>query len=167
MGARFIPHPAPARGSAGKYGGRPCWPSVGLDDPEPISRSEVGAHRVLEDVVYPAPRPQEPIGRYGDPSYHVVVVEQRHPDREPLPNAWTDLVDSSRRAWSRPSDGRPKSPRIRSRRVSGAWARRIAPRATRSIRRIEATLTRPHDPTFHDARAMWWGGQDSNPRHEG
>jgi hypothetical protein len=85
MGARSVPHPAPGPGAApGSIAARPAGLSVGLDDPEPVPRSEVGALRVLEDVADPAPRPQEPIGRYvEDPSYHVVVVEQRDPDREP------------------------------------------------------------------------------------
>ena len=95
MGARSIPHPAPGPGAApGSIAARSPGLSVGPDDPESVSRSEVGALRILEDVADPAPRPQEPIGRYvEDPSYHVVVVEQSDPDREPHP----ERMDGPRR----------------------------------------------------------------------
>jgi hypothetical protein len=171
MGARSMPHPAPGPGAApGSIAAGPAGLSVGLDDPEPVPRSEVGALRILEDVADPAPRPQEPIGRYvQDPSYHLVVVEQRDPDREPHaermdgPRGFQQesLVAAERRTTEQsahplaPSFGRlgPQDRAARSDQIdpSHRGDPNATPRRPRSM-----------TPTF-----QWWGGQDSNPRHEG
>ena len=166
MGARSMPHPAPGPGAApGSIAVGPAGLSVGLDDPEPVPRSEVGALRILEDVADPAPRPQEPIGRYvQDPSYHVVVVEQRDPDREPH----AERMDGPRRfqqeslvAAERRTIEQSAHPLTSSFGYLGPQGHVAGCDQVDPSHRGDPTAT-PRRP-----RSVWWGGQDSNPRHEG
>jgi hypothetical protein len=171
MGARSMPHPAPGPGAApGSIAVGPAGLSVGLDDPEPVSWPEVGALRILEDVADAASRQHEAIGRYvQDPSYHVVVVDQRDHDRE----AHAERMDG-------PRGFQQESLVAAERRTTEQSAHPLAPsfghlgpqdRAARSDQvdpshRVDPNAT-PRRPRSTTPTSLWWGGQDSNPRHEG
>jgi len=87
MGARSMPHPAPGPGAArGSIAAGPAGLSVGLDDPEPVPRLEVGALRALEDVADAWPGQEETTG---PKRTHVpddeIPIEHRDRDRQAHP----------------------------------------------------------------------------------
>ena len=166
MGARSMPHPAPGPGAApGSIAVVRPAPSVGPDDSEPVPRAEVRAVRMLEDVADAGPRKQEAIGRYlQDPPYDVVVVEQRDPDPKahaegmdgPRPFEQESLVGAERRTTEQ--SAHPLAPSFG----------HLCPQY-RAARRDQVDPSHRGDPTAtpRRPRSVWWGGQDSNPRHEG
>jgi hypothetical protein len=168
MGARSVPHPAPGPGAAPGSIAAARRASGASDDPEPVAGPQVQIFGALEDVTDARPREKEPAGpnRLHRPHDEFAIQQSdrdrhAHPERVDRTGALEQqrLIEGQHRTSAKPTH--PLSPGLGDHHGKGK-----TPRTEQSTHSHRATV-----PLRDDTRGWlsigWWGGQDSNPRHEG
>ncbi len=161
MGARSVPHPAPGPGAApGSIAATRPASARPASQPSETIRSRSPGRTLMPSAHSRTCR----IPCRGSRSRPGGIDRTRRTTRSRsssaatmanrMPNVWIDLVPSRRRAASAGRVGCPRSPRIRSRRVSGTSARRTRPREpSRRTSRTCARYRRPEtSPRYLRAR---------------